>query len=209
MSPALSPLDVANHWPFVRDCLLLERKRPMNRALHLVADAQVVSDGMPATLGRSRIHESGLSAGEAGRVSMVLRELQKRNVLVCREGAGRRPHAWSFNPDLRRWERMPWRVGPREVEQAILACSCRALHESAARLAGGSVGHMRNSPEFRLLDNRPTLRPGLFPVDSRRLWLERAADGQSQARGPVETRGNSEPDRAPVNSPIELIVVTV
>lgn len=190
MSPALTPFDVATHWPFIRDCLVLDRKRPMDRALHLVADAQVTSDGNPATLGRARIHESGLTDGEAGRVTVILRELEKRRVLVCHPGRGRRPHAWSFQPDLRRWQAMPWRVGPKDVVNQILLCPCRAIRMEAARLRGGSVGHMRNSAEYRILDSRPTLRPGLFPVDSRRFGTERAEDGSARAQEAVDSRDN-------------------
>ena len=125
VSPALTALDVAEHWPYLQRNLHLSRKPAMERALHLISEAQVSAGGQPARLGGRQIRSTGLTAGEAGNVWRSLRELEQRGALLEYPGRGSRAAAWSLVPDLAHWRGMPWRSSARDVERGILACDCR------------------------------------------------------------------------------------
>lgn len=204
MSTALDARTVAAHWPYVRRQLSLDRKTAMDRALNLLATDQTAAGGAPVPLGRQALQGRGLTPGEAGNVWRALKELQGRRVVICYEGAGRRPHAWAFQPDMSQWRAMPWRLSARDAEKAILGCICRAVLVFAARFPGQSIGHIENSGEFQLLDERATPRPALFVVDSRGNEESRAAMKNSHAYEPVDSRGKIDPTDAPLLFPEQL-----
>src|SRR6185437_1502379 len=134
MDTDLAPIDVAQHWPFLERHLV--RLPPaVRRALWLVAEAQVDTDGEACSV-RSRLLEAGGTAGEAGRVSVVLTELEERDVVVRYRGRGRRPHLWSFRPNIYRWRGFVWESSAKDVEEAVSQCFCRAADAVVARFPG-------------------------------------------------------------------------
>lgn len=201
-TPDLTPLDVAQHWPFLRRHLTLDRHRSMLRALDTLASAQVQADGEPVELGQRRIRETaGLTNGEAGRVRMALAELESRRVAWHYPGAGSRASAWAFRSDLSHWRAMPWRWSGGAVEEAIRLCICRAASAFVARSPGQSVLQLCDRPEFHLVDADHLWRPGLLSVDNP---VETRDNGGSRATNPkrtgislVDTRDKFGPAGAP------------
>ena len=167
MDTSLAPIDVAAHWPFIRRNLDLTGQRSMQRALGLLAVLQLEARGEPTQVGLARARSAGLTAGEAGRLRVVLRELERRGVAMRFPGPDRRGHAWSFRPEIGRWAAMPW-IGSREgVARAVLACSCRAASADGARIPGQRITLPRGGIEFRLSEADHLWRPGLLPVETR------------------------------------------
>lgn len=205
MAPDLEPIDVARHWPFLRRHLHLERNIKTADVLSLVARLQVTAEGAPVELGAKRLAALlEATAGEAGRLRVVLASLEERRVLYRQRARGSHPDAWSFFPDVAKWRRMPWRWSGREVEQAIGSCICRAGSAIPARIPGQSMLRLREEPEFRLLDADHLWRPGLLPVETRGYGEGRAAMAKRTGKTPVETRDKLGPAAPPVLSSGDL-----
>jgi hypothetical protein len=207
MDTTLAPIHVANHWPFVDRHLSLERWDTGRLALETVAQLQNDAGGEYVALGRSRLTASKLTPGQAGAIWRALVELEDRGVLARRRGAGRRPDAWGFRPELSQWRGMPWRYSGREVERVLCGCISRASCAVAARNPGQSVVFPRVRVEFRIAPQDHLLPPGALPVDTRGFRATRAANAHGRAWGPVDSRGYSaeiEPIDVPVLSTEEL-----
>jgi len=206
MDTTLNPIHVANHWPFVDRHLSLERWDTGRQALETVAQLQNDAGGEYVALGRKRLGET-MTPGQAGAIWRALVELEERGVLARRRGAGRRPDAWGFRPELSQWRGMPWRYSGRAVERVLCGCISRASCAVAARNPGQSVAFPRVKVEFRISPQDHLLPPGLLPVDTRGFRATRAANAQRRAWAPVDTRGYSaeiEPIGVPVLSTEEL-----
>jgi hypothetical protein len=146
----LTSIDVANHWPFIRRHLLIDRSRSLSRGLELLASGQAAAAGDPVPMGATRLRTVGLTPGEAGNVWRNLDRARRAGVVSRYAGTGARPSLWYFVPSLDRW-RLPWRWSGREVEAAIAGCVlCRAGYAQAARSAGRDPGPLRDSEEFHL-----------------------------------------------------------
>lgn len=204
----LTPLSVAQHWPFLDEQLVLGRWKNGRAALELLSNLQVEAGGEPVNLGRKRLNSACESAGEAGAVWRALVELEARKVIARTRGTGTRPDAWSFRPDIGHWRSMPWKESGRGVQRALQGCRiCRAVRAVGAIDPGPRLALVRGGEEFRL-DWRHHL--GLYPPESRGKGAERAARAQSPAWEPVETRGygaENRPSRARDNSVEELKVL--
>ncbi len=208
MDAPLAPIDVANHWPFLRTYLLLDHWPAADLALGALAERQVENEGEAAAFGTRFWRGSGLTAGEAGRVTQSLAELERRGVVFRYAGIGRRPHAWSFAPSIRHWRDLSWSRPARQAERVIAACSCRAPCPFVARFPGQSVLLSRGTAQFRLSEASHLRRPGLLsvdnPVDSRDKRARRATNGQPRAWEPVETRDKWAAEPSPYLSSREL-----
>ncbi len=195
MAPDGSPLVVVAHWPYIRRNLELSRRRPLARALDLLAMLQWEAGGEPVPLGRARMTsaEAGeilgqvVTAGVAGAMWNALADAERRSVVVRYRGAGRRAAAWSLRGDVEHWRGMPWTLGRRDVAGAVGACGCSTFWAVAARNPGQSVALRR---QFGLSAEDHLRPPGLFPVDSRGNGPTRAATAQRPGRLPVDSRGN-------------------
>jgi len=163
--PPLLPLDVAEHWPFI-DRQLFRLPKAARRALAALAWQQVHADGQPCSI-RQALLDSGVTAGEAGHTSMVLRQLEGQGILWRFPGSGRRPHHWSIRPELSRWRHVSWETSGRDVEALIGACWCRAVLASDARIPGQQIIRFRKARSVELLPRDHYWRPGRFSVDMR------------------------------------------
>lgn len=188
MDPALTPIDVAQHLPFV-DRYLIRPAPAVRRALWLVAEGQVETDGEPCPV-RARGLGEGATPGEAGRTSVVLNELEERGVLVRYRGRGRRPHLWSFRPRIEHWQGFHWGGSAGDVSEAIGGCFCRAVGDLVARFPGQSVVEFKRRAKFELLSRDHIRPPGLFLVDTRDKITGRATRFSPPGLLPVETRDN-------------------
>ncbi len=209
MDTTLSPIHVANHWPFVDRHLSLERWETGRLALETVAQLQNDAGGEYVALGRKRLAET-MTPGQAGAIWRALVELEDRGVLARRRGSGRRADSWGFRPELSQWRGIPWRYSGREVERVLCGCISRASCAVAARNPGQSVAFPRVKVEFRIAPQDHLLPPGLSSVDTRGFRATRAANAHGRACDPVDSRGYSaeiEPIRARDNSSRELIVL--
>lgn len=188
----LTPYAVASHWPFIRSHLLIRdlpnRPNASLRALRLLAEQQVWSEGLPVPMSAKRLRMLGLTAGEAGNAWAALTELERAAVLSRYRGAGRRPDLWSFAGSLAdRW-RVPWEWGGREVELVVENCTC--LLDVSARCPGQSdmdlvrqgyfvlpaAAHLgfradlrAENAEHRAETSEPTRANGTFPRGNGRL----------------------------------------
>lgn len=201
-TPDLTPLHVAQHWPFLRRQINLERSPSVLRALDVLATAQVLADGEPAELGERRVREmTGTTPGEAGRLRMALLGLERRRVAWHYPGTGRRGSAWTLVPDVAHWRAMPWRVSGPAAEEAIRLCRCRAASAIAARFPGQGGLRSDDEAKFALPDADHLRRPGLLsvdnPVETRGYGESRAAMADAPGLLPVETRGYGSSDRPP------------
>lgn len=188
MDTSLAPVDIAQHLPFV-DRYLIRTPPAMRRALWLVAIGQVENEGDPCPV-RARALAEGGTPGEAGRISVVLNELEERGVLVRYRGRGRRPHLWSFRPRLEYWQGFHWGEAPRDVCEAVSGCFCRAGDNFVARFPGQSVAAIRRRARFELLPRDHIDPPGLLPVETRVEIMSRAPSFGPPGALPVETRDN-------------------
>jgi hypothetical protein len=188
MDTALAPIDVAQHLPFI-DRYLVQPAPAIRRALWLVAEGQVETDGEPCPV-RARGLAEGATPGEAGRTSVVLNELEERGVLVRYRGRGRRPHLWSFRPGIERWQGFHWGGSAGDVAEAIGGCFCRAVGDLVARFPGQSVVEFRRRAKFELLSRDHIRPPGLFLVETRDKDKGRATKSQPPGLLPVDTRDN-------------------
>jgi len=188
METSLAPVDVANHWPYLREQLLLERWPSARVALDAVAVRQAEGGGSPATFGSRFWLDSGMTKGQASRVTQTLVELERRRVLSRHRGAGRRPHAWSFVPSVRHWVAMPWVYSGRDAERAISLCACTAACPVVPRLPGQGTALSRGKDAIRLPEKFHLLRPGVFPVDTRDYGASRGTTGRRPALQLVDTR---------------------
>ncbi len=183
----LDPTTVANHWPFIRRHLDLERWPSADLALGALAVRQVECGGQSVTFGTWFWKAAGLTRGETGRITMTLLELERRGVVIRYRGRGSRPHAWSFAPSMRHWS-MPWVGSGRNVHAVIRGCICRAARPGIARLPGRNDHPSRDWPTFYLSQADHVRPTGPLPVDTRDPRAERAMPGQSDAQMPVDTR---------------------
>lgn len=208
MDTTLTPLQVANHWPFVVAQLHLERWETGRQALEAVAMLQNEHAGAAVPLGRKRFVEAGLTPGQAGALWRALTELEGRGVLVRQRGAGRRPDGWSLRADLSHWRGMPWKHSGRVVEDALVGCISRAQCAVAARMPGQSVAFPRVTRNFHIAQCDHLPPPGLFPVDSRGNGETRAGTPQSRAWNPVDSRGNGG-EIVPIDAPLTVLSVVL
>lgn len=190
MDTNLTPIDVAQHLPFV-DRYLIRPAPVIRRALWLVAEGQVETDGEPCPV-RARGLSEGASPGEAGRTSVVLNELEERGVLVRYRGRGSRPHLWSFRPRIEHWQGFHWGGAAGDVSEAIGGCFCRAVGDFVARFPGQSVVEFRRRAKFELLSRDHIRPPGLFLVETRDKVSGRATKFSPPGLLPVETRDKSD-----------------
>ena len=165
MDTSLAPIDVAEHWPFI-DRQLFRFPKSARRALAALAWSQIHADGQPCSI-RQALLASGVTAGEAGRSAMVLRQLEGQGILWRYPGAGRRPHHWSLRPDLSRWRGVHWSISGREVERVISGCWCRAITTDDARLPGHNIVDFRRPRTFDLSSRDHYWRPGRFLAEMR------------------------------------------
>ncbi|HEV2369115.1 MAG TPA: hypothetical protein VGR90_04530 [Acidimicrobiales bacterium] len=208
MDTSLAPIHVANHWPFVDRHLSLERWQTGRQALEFVAQLQNEAAGEYVRIGRKRLTESKLTAGQAGAIWRALTELEERGVVARLRGAGRRPDSWSLRPELTHWRGMPWKYSGREVERVLCGCISRASCAVAARTPGQSVALPRVKKEFRIAPQDHLLPLGLFPVDARGFPAGRAATANSRAWGSVDTRGNGA-EIVPFDAPPTVLPVVL
>ncbi len=198
----ITALDIAQHWPYVAEHLLLEREPAADRVLWTLAELQAANEGGPVAVSRSRLQGLGLTAGEAGRAWRRLVDLEDAKVVTrYRGGGGRRADLWTFTLDVRHW-RMPWRRSGYSVAHAIEFCSCssRARFALAARSPGLRLVQPREEPEFRL-------PPGAhldFYVDFRAAGRKpRAANDSATWENTDEPRGMAHDDEVPYTLPLE------
>ncbi len=200
MDTTLSPIDVAQHVPFI--VRKLRRMPPaVERALWLVAVGQVATEGEPTPV-RARLLAGDVdhpdcpdwipSAGTAGRVSVVLRELEERGVLVGYRGRGRRPHLWSFRPKLDRWQGFNWEEPVGSIVAPVGECFCRAIPDLIARYPGQGMLHLRHRARFQLSSRDHITPPGLFLVDNVDKGSGRAPKDGRPGANPVDTRDEME-----------------
>jgi hypothetical protein len=189
MDTDLAPIDVANHWPFIRSNLHLERWPAAAVALDQLAYWQVDAGGQPVRFGTKFWTEHvGVTAGEAGRIRMVLLELERRRVVARYPGAGRRGNSWTFLTSIESWRSMPWGGTGRNVAVVVRGCLCRAARGGIARFPGHSGGLSRGNGVFCLSEADHIRRPGLLPVETRDAPAERAMPPRRPGLLPVETR---------------------
>lgn len=203
MTDTLSPYDVAQHWPFLERHLF--RLPPaQRRALELVAVGQVAVDGEAVPV-RARALAQGFTAGEAGRVGMVLADLERRGALWCYRGRGRRPHLWSLRPELGKWRGFEWGAAIDSVAEAIGGCFCRATFDFVARSPGQGLVELRRRAQFDLLPRDHVRPPGLLLVETRDKAKDRATKSGRPGLFPVETRDKSPDVEAPSIPPEEQL----
>ena len=183
------PIDVAQHFPFIAGHLH-RPPRAVIRALWLVAEGLVETDGEPCPV-RARGLDAGNTAGEAGRTSVVLAELEERGVVVRYRGRGRRPHLWSLRPRLEHWRGVAWSSPPGDVAAAIGSCSCRAVLDFVARFPGQGVADLRRVAKFELLSRDHLSPPGLFPVETRDKIKDRAGQDRGHLGFSLWKRGDN------------------
>lgn len=200
MTSTLTPFDVAQHWPFI-DRHLHRLPPAYRRALELVALGQVEVDGEAVPV-RARALGQGLTPGEAGRVGMVLAELEQRGALWRYPGRGRRPHLWSLRPELHKWRGCDWGAAVGAVSEAVGDCFCRATFAFVARSPGQSLVELRRRAKFDLLPRDHLRPPGLLLVETRDKDKSRATKENRPGLLPVETRDN-EPDVERLSIPPE------
>jgi len=208
MTDPLAPFDVAQHWPFL-DRQLVRTPPAVRRALRLLAEGQVESEGEACSIRQRVLAEPYASPGEAGRASVILRELEKRGVVVGYRGRGSRGHLWSFRPSLRAWDGFDWVSGAKASEDAIGDCFCRAVDNFVARFPGQSLVQIRKRAHFELLPRDHISPPGLFLVETRANDRDRATNFRRPGLQSVETRDKSDvatPDVLSIEEELEVLL---
>jgi hypothetical protein len=201
MDTSLAPIDVAQHFPFL-DRNLIRTPPAVRRALWLVAVGQITTEGEPCPV-RARFLSGDVehpdcpewlpSPGGAGRVSVVLNQLEERGVLVGYRGRGRRPHLWSFRPELQRWQGFHWEVPVGNLSEVVTGCFCRAASDLVARFPGHRLVQVRRRAKFELLPRDHITPPGLFLVENGDNLKSRATRSRRPGANPVDTRDNAGP----------------
>jgi hypothetical protein len=191
MDSDLTPFDVAQHWPFLEQHLF-RLPLAVSRALRIVAEGQVDTDGEACSVRQRLLAEPYASPGMAGRASVVLNQLEEREVLIRYRGRGRRPHLWSFRPDLSRWRGFAWSPSAEGVNEAVSQCFCRAAGDLVARIPGQRLVELRRRAKFELLSRDHIRPPGLLLVETRDKGESRATRSDRPGFLPVETRDKSE-----------------
>lgn len=143
----LTAFEVASHWPLLLGHLHQQRARAACRVLTVLARRQFEIGGEAPLLSRGVLVAGGMTAGEASRASVVLRQLERGRAVVRFPGTGRRGDRWALTPAVRDWRGLPWRWSARVAHQAVAQCICRASFGVAARSPGQSVALPREDAE--------------------------------------------------------------
>lgn len=196
MDTDLAPIDVAQHWPFLFRHLV-RVPLAVERALREVSEAQVDTDGEAVSVRARFLKREYATAGEAGRMSVVLRELESRGVVYGRRGSGSRAHVWSFRPNIDRWRGFTWDAPVRDIDLAVTDCFCRAAGDLVARFPGQSLVQLRRRARYELLPRDHTRPPGLLLVDTREHYEGRATVSGRPGLSVVDTRDDGGEISAP------------
>lgn len=183
--------NLLSHWPFVETRIHWRQRRAHREVLALLAQLQLDAGGSAIHFGGARLLELAgvddrgeplMTVGEATAMSDALALLAARGVVHRWPGRGRRPHAWTLNPELGRWRAVEWVVSAHAVQEAMGSCICHGPRAVVAEFPDQRGYRRRTSRRFRIPRELHALPSGLLPVELRDKREGSVAIAHSQAR---------------------------